>query len=230
MRVGTTDDLHGAVTGSRRLLFLLVALSAVAGATDVLSLVQLGQVFTSVMTGNLVLLGLAAGTTDAGRAIRTGVSLGGYVLGTAGGTVLATPRHRSPTVWPRSVTLALGVELAVFIALAPSWWLIGTHPTGWHRIALLLSASMAMGLQAAAVRQVRVPGVTTTYFTSTLTRVVARLTPPHVDLDLRNVPQLVGLAAGAGIGALLLVSAPGYAPILQCGLLTLVLVGAPHQA
>jgi uncharacterized membrane protein YoaK (UPF0700 family) len=42
------------------LIVLAAALAFASGAMDVAAFIKLGQVFCSVMTGNLVLLGLAA--------------------------------------------------------------------------------------------------------------------------------------------------------------------------
>lgn len=50
-----------------RLGLVGVLLTFAAGSTDLACFLRLGHVFASVMTGNLVLLGLAAGTDDRKR-------------------------------------------------------------------------------------------------------------------------------------------------------------------
>lgn len=65
-------------------------LTATAGALDATTFIGLGSVFASVMTGNLVLLGLSAGKSDAGLAIASGIALAGYVAGTLVGAGIAT--------------------------------------------------------------------------------------------------------------------------------------------
>ncbi len=49
---------------------LVAALTVTTGAVDATAFLALGKVFSSVITGNLVLLGVAAGSGNAGEAIR----------------------------------------------------------------------------------------------------------------------------------------------------------------
>src|SRR5262249_42291213 len=64
---------------------LVVLLTLTTGAVDAASFLALCNVFSSVITGNLVLLGVAAGTGRAELAMHSGVALAGYVAGRAGG-------------------------------------------------------------------------------------------------------------------------------------------------
>ena len=66
-----------------------IALTFASGATDVASYTRLGNVFTSVMTGNIVLLGLAVARHSLTLASHTLVSIAGYITGVAGGTWIA---------------------------------------------------------------------------------------------------------------------------------------------
>ncbi len=75
---------------------------------------RLGKVFSSVITGNLALLGVSAGQRNAGLALNGGLALAGYGLGVlAGGAFARTPEDGQPT-WPRRVTVM--VPLAVVAA------------------------------------------------------------------------------------------------------------------
>jgi uncharacterized membrane protein YoaK (UPF0700 family) len=65
------------------LVVLALALTVVAGATDVASFTRLGQVFASVMTGNLALLALAAARASSELAAHIVVAITGYVAGVA---------------------------------------------------------------------------------------------------------------------------------------------------
>jgi hypothetical protein len=67
---------------------LAVTLTLGTGATDVASFTRLGDVFTSVMTGNLVLLGLAVGRLSGSLATHAVVALAGYLVGAAAGARL----------------------------------------------------------------------------------------------------------------------------------------------
>jgi len=73
----------------RILTLIAIALTFASGATDVASYTRLGNVFTSVMTGNIVLLGLAVARHSLTLASHTLVSIAGYITGVAGGTWIA---------------------------------------------------------------------------------------------------------------------------------------------
>src|SRR5690348_15197841 len=87
---------------------LLVMLTAASGAVDAISFLGLGQVFTAVMTGNMVFLGLAIGRGAFGSAARSAVSIPGYAFGVALGTRLTAGAPKQ--LWPRLVTRALRIE------------------------------------------------------------------------------------------------------------------------
>ncbi|HEY3732934.1 MAG TPA: DUF1275 family protein [Streptosporangiaceae bacterium] len=78
-----------------------VVLTVGTGATDVASFTRLGGVFTSVMTGNLVLFGLAAAKASRALAGHTALSVAGFVLGVAvGARVLAGRAGRATAAGP----------------------------------------------------------------------------------------------------------------------------------
>ena len=88
---------------------IAIALTFGSGATDVASFTRLGGVFTSVMTGNIVLAGLAVAQRSLSLAGHTAVSIAGYIVGVACGTWIAhgfktasTPKRRTPNGvrWP----------------------------------------------------------------------------------------------------------------------------------
>src|SRR5262249_3582400 len=152
---------------------LVVLLTVTTGAVDAASFLALGSVFSSVITGNLVLLGVAAGTGRPELAVHGGVALAGYVAGVmAGAPPAARPHHAAGTRPPR-VTVPLAVELAILAAFGVGGELAGTRPAGGGQLALVAVLAAAMGLQAAAVR--RLGQMSTTYLTSTLTALVAGL-------------------------------------------------------
>lgn len=64
---------------------LVVLLTLTTGAVDAASFLALGKVFGGVITGNMVLLGIAAGTGGTSLAIHSGVALAGYSLGVIAG-------------------------------------------------------------------------------------------------------------------------------------------------
>jgi hypothetical protein len=74
---------------------LLLLLAGVAGYLNAVSYLGLGRVFTANMTGNTVLLGLALVQADRPAALRAGLALAGFLLGSACG---ACPPARD-VVW-----------------------------------------------------------------------------------------------------------------------------------
>jgi uncharacterized membrane protein YoaK (UPF0700 family) len=205
---------------------LAVVLALVTGATDAIGFTRLGGVFTSVMTGNMVLLGVSAGEHDASLALHAGVAFAGYALGTLLGARVAGKAAPQQSVWPRPVTAALLVELAVFAIFAVWWELAGGHPSGAATYVLIGSNAVALGIQSSAVLRFGISGLSTTYLTGTLTQALANLVGGRSPVSVRSVALLVALVIGAGLGALLAVNVPGAAPAVPLGLLVFVVLGA----
>ena len=212
------------------LTVLAVALTFGTGAMDVASITRLGGVFSSVMTGNLVLLGLAAARPSGDLAAHTALAFAGYVTGAALGTRIAGPPRPREETWPVAVTLTLVVELAVMGAFSAGWELTHGQPNGTAQLVLIVVATLGMGLQSAAVRGLGTT-VSTTYLTGTLTGVVASLVatqrPRH--LDHRGVAVITALAVGAAVGGVLLLTAPAALPALPLATLTVVIATAAYH-
>src|SRR5260370_25533492 len=90
---------------------LVVLLTLTTGAVDVTSFLALGNVFSSVVTGDMVLLGAASGTGRPELAAHSGVALAGYLARGVAGAPLAAPPAQATGTWPPSVTVILAVEL-----------------------------------------------------------------------------------------------------------------------
>jgi uncharacterized membrane protein YoaK (UPF0700 family) len=204
---------------------LVVVLTLTTGAVDAVSFLALGNVFSSVVTGNLVLLGLAAGTGRPELAVHSGVAIAGYVAGVAAGAPLAARRHHATGTWPPSVTVTLAVELVIMVAFTVGWELAGIHPSGTGQLALVAVLAAAMGLQAAAVR--RLGQMSTTYLTSTLTALIAGLvTGSKPDGMARSLGVLAALIIGATIASVLLEEARAWVPLMILVPLGLVIVAS----
>jgi uncharacterized membrane protein YoaK (UPF0700 family) len=151
---------------------MLLLLAWAAGNLDAISYLGLGGVFTAMMTGNTVLLGLALGQGHVRAALRSVLALAGFAIGVAlGAGIVDEPRRERD--WPPAVTVALGVEAAIVAAFSLMWRLWPTERAGGVIYALIVLCAVAMGVQSAAVRRLGVPGIATTYITGTLTSLVA---------------------------------------------------------
>jgi uncharacterized membrane protein YoaK (UPF0700 family) len=152
---------------------MLLALAWTAGYLDAVSFFALGGVFTAIMTGNTVFLGVAFGRGDALAAARSGTALAGFALGVALGALIAR-RGGSRRGWSAAVTALVAIECTALVALAAAWQLLGPGTPG-RPYALIFAAAVAMGLQSLAVRRVGIPDVATTYVTGSLTGALERL-------------------------------------------------------
>ena len=221
------EDLHHRRTLRLR-QSLVVSLAVVSGATDAIGLLALGGAFTSVMTGNMVLLGVSIASREGSRALSSGLAILAFCAGAALGARLAGSPRSGDRVWPRAVTIGLAVELAFMAAYAVGWWVTGGSPGPGVQTVLLLCTAVGLGIQSSTVQRFGVSGMSTTYLTGTLTTVVMRLaTGRGVREVWHSIEILLGLIGGAAAGAALVLLVPLVAPVLQLGTLgAVVLTGA----
>ncbi len=224
------------------LTLIAIALTFGSGAMDVASFTRLGAVFTSVLTGNIVLGGLAVALRSLSLASHTAVSIAGYIAGVAAGTWVAhgfkaagpakpDDDEDRASVLPAHVNWALFAELVLLAGFTVGWELTGSRPTGWTQFCLLAVAAAAMGVQSSAVNEMGLTSVSTTFLTGTLTGLVSSLVSPGQDTPygLRRFGVLIGLAAGASLCGLLVATAAAGVPALPLAALvtTLVLASVP---
>jgi uncharacterized membrane protein YoaK (UPF0700 family) len=152
---------------------MLLMLTFAAGSVDAISYLGLGHVFTAMMTGNTVLLGLALAQGEALAALRSILALIGFAIGVFVGAVIVE-RESEPAEWPGAVTRALAFEAAIVALFAVMSTLGDGTRTGVIYLLIILLA-FAMGIQSAAVRRLGVPGIATTYITGTLTSLMVDL-------------------------------------------------------
>jgi uncharacterized membrane protein YoaK (UPF0700 family) len=186
---------------------ILGLLSFAAGAIDALSFVQFG-VFTSAMSGNTVLLGIAVGRFDLDSALAPIIAFGGYGLGVVLGTAIIGAQEEQGAF--RTLHRALSAEavlLATFLALD-----ILVPRTMAAVLATVAFAACGMGVQGTTARQFRAPGINTVVFTSTLTSIVGALAarifgqPPRriQEETWRQIVMLAIYFAGAAASVALL--------------------------
>jgi len=193
---------------------LMVALTFVTGMTDAIGLVRLGGVFTSVMTGNMVFLGTAAGEHSLSIAGHVGLAFVAYAVGAMCGARVAGRPAPDGRLWPTSVTRALTVELCLFVVFAVCWELSNGRPGAGLGLCLLATNAVALGIQSSAVLRLGISGLSTTYLTGTLTAVLVALASREPSREaLRSTAILFGLVVGAAAGAALTLSVPRLAPL-----------------
>ena len=218
------------------LTLIAIALTFGSGANDVASFTRLGNVFTSVMTGNIVLWGLSAAQRSVSLFSHTAVSISGYIAGVAVGTWVAhgfkvrgtgkPDEEGRDSVLPGHVSWALFTELVLLAGFTAGWEITGAQPTGWAEFALLAVLAAAMGMQSSSVNEMGLAHVSTTFLTGTLTGLVSSLASPGQNTQYggRRIGVLIGLAAGALLCGLLVATAPRIVPALSLTAMISVLV------
>jgi uncharacterized membrane protein YoaK (UPF0700 family) len=183
-------------------------LTFASGCVDVVTLMLIGGAFTSVITGNLIFIGRAAGTTTLTPAVHAILAVIGYVLGVAVGSRLRVlfarpPRGDTAAAWPVSATRVLAVECVILAALNAAWIGYGAAPPTLATDLILSGAALALGMQGAAARGIE-GNPSTTYMTGALTALVeAVATGRGKSADASAVAGLMALVAGAACGAVL---------------------------
>jgi uncharacterized membrane protein YoaK (UPF0700 family) len=208
---------------------LLAVLAAAAGCLDVVCVVRLGGAFASVVTGNLVQLGLGIAIVNASLAIPMAVAVGTYGLGVAAATI-AVGHHGAG--WRRRTSLVAAGEWVLLAGVVAGWLAVHGRPDAPAGLLILAPAALAMGVQSAITISSGVPRAATTYLTGTLTNVVRTLTtaPHHPQAAAGGAGRLAALLVGAILGALLLRFAPLWAPVLPTLLVAAVVVTALRSA
>jgi uncharacterized membrane protein YoaK (UPF0700 family) len=232
------------------LTLIAIALTFGSGAADVASFTRLGGVFTSVMTGNIVLWGMAAARGSLTLAAHTAVSIAGYIAGVAGGTWIAhgvkatssavkgTDSDSAPASaddrggLPVPVLWVLLAEVTLLTGFTVGWEISGASPAGWAQFGLLATLAAAMGMQSFAVNNMGLTEVSTTYLTGTLTGLVSSLAKPGQDTPhgLRRFGVLIGLVAGASLCGLFVATAADGVPALPLAAVITTTVAATRLA
>ncbi|TAM88307.1 MAG: DUF1275 domain-containing protein [Candidimonas sp.] len=143
----------------------LAVLSFVAGSMDAIAFLALGSVFTSAMSGNTILLGLAIGQGHFNDALHAVVAIASYVAG----VMIASARlgKHNYLHWE------LALESLCLAGFAALWHFTGGPARAGVDYGLIVLSALAMGIQGAASRRLGVPGVMTIIFTSTYTAIAS---------------------------------------------------------
>ena len=141
-----------------------------------MTFLALGKVFSSFMSGNVLFLGIAAGQRDWGFLMPVMSALTAFGLGGAlAGLIMAA--EKIPGRQVELSRFALLLECLVLLVFAGLWSVMADLPAppAWQA-GLVGMAAFAMGIQAANVFALGIPGVATNALTGTITLIVRRLT------------------------------------------------------
>lgn len=182
---------------------MTLPLACAAGATDAMSYLSLGHVFTANMSGNIVLLGIAISTGRLQQMLPHMLPLLSFAIGVVAGGFIAEDASDS-IIWPARTTAPFAVEGFILTGIAVAWLIIGSHPAGPVRFALTGCTAFSLGMQSATMRRLKVTGIVTTYITGTLTTLVMSIEKPikqKAGPSERTPSGRTDFAAVAGIGA-----------------------------
>ncbi|MBC6460641.1 YoaK family protein [Actinomadura sp. HBU206391] len=202
--------------GGRALTTSLTLLALGSGASDALSLTSLGTVFTGMMTGNLILLGVSLGHARFADALPAIASIAAFVAGVyAAASWLRDIRAGPSRPWPRRV-VHLMAALSAAQAVVLVWWSAsGGHPGPPARLALVGLTAAAMGVQSRAVIAIATSGTSTTYLTGTLTTLATELATTGEPFAMRRrLAVIIAAVVGAILETVLLIWARAVAPAL----------------
>lgn len=146
---------------------ILVLLASVAGSIDVISYFQF-HTFTANMTGNTILLGLSIGEGKLVSSMHSMAALLGFICGTFLGAFIVEKKEGG---WSSGVTRSIVIEsliIATFSAL--SFYHAESISNFILYLSIILSA-IAMGIQSATIRHLKIPGIVTTFITGTITSI-----------------------------------------------------------
>ena len=204
----------------------LAALAAASGMTDVTTFLALGDVFTSAMTGNAALLGIALSQGRIVPAMHSLCALLGFAFGASLGAAITLRKGKDSAAQIGVVRLLLRMELCCLGSFAAILTFTGPPPESALLYGLILLSAIGMGLQGIAARQINAPGINTIVFTSTLISIVISLTGTfmgrsesrslHPDTK-RQIAMFLAYALGAIVAGILvgsLLSLLAWLPML----------------
>lgn len=198
-------------------LTLMLALTFCTGIVDAVGYLGLDKVFAGNMTGNVVILGMAAAGADDLPLLGPSIALLGFLTGAlAGGRIV---RPVAGGRWSRRIGGVFALVGLILAGLAASLLVIGQAPQGPPLLVIVAFLSVAMGLQAATARHLAVKDITTVVVTSLITGLAADAAVSGTNQPWpRRVLALVLLTTGALVGALTLRWHPGLGLALAAAL------------
>jgi uncharacterized membrane protein YoaK (UPF0700 family) len=194
-----------------RIAIIDVALTALAlgsGVTDVTSFLTLGDVFTSAMTGNAALLGIALSQGRILSAMHSFSALLGFTLGASVAAPMYLRRRPNRPGRVGVIRPLLLTEILCLGVFAATLTFVGPPAEGIALYALILLSAIGMGVQGVAARHINSPGINTIVFTSTLISIVISLTGTLTrrsgsDKVHYDTKRQIGMFLAYGFGALL---------------------------
>ncbi|HEX3824797.1 MAG TPA: YoaK family protein [Mycobacteriales bacterium] len=188
---------------------ILLILTIVTGAVDAVSILALGRVFVANMTGNVVFIAFALVGAPGFSLAASVAALAGFIVGAmiAGRILLRRGDQR-----PALIRIALTLDM-ILIGIALTIAVLSGHTLDTaSRDVTAAVLAIALGSQNAIARHLKVPDLTTSVLTMTLTGIAADIkTQPRQVLTRRALAVLTMFGGAAGGAALVLHTRPAAA-------------------
>lgn len=163
-------------------LWTSISLAFVSGFMDALTFVFVGGVFSSMMTGNLMILGLGLVLPQTVfRPTFNIVAIFAFIAGVTLSALIPVSRKRGQFLVAAEVILLLVTALFLFRSGPPEFF-SKTASAESAEILAIIGASMAMGIQSTLISRNGSVPVSTTYMTSTLIRIVSEIAGRTADV------------------------------------------------
>jgi uncharacterized membrane protein YoaK (UPF0700 family) len=195
----------------------MLALTFSTGIVDAIGYLGLDKVFAGNMTGNVVILGMAAAGADNLPLLGPLIALVGFLTGALAGGRAVRPVEGGQ--WSRRIGAVFALVGLILAALAITLFVVGTGAMDLPLLLVVAFLAVAMGLQAATARHLAVKDITTVVVTSLITGLAADAAVSGTKQPWpRRVLALSLLTVGALVGALTLRWHPGLGLGLAAGL------------
>lgn len=219
------------------LVRLLLVLSATTGMVDAASILGMDRVFAANMTGNVVFTAFAAAGAPGFALAPCLVALGAFVAGAAAAGRIARGRGSTARLSHWLVrAAALESTLLILAGLLALWLASADALAGRLLLAPLALTAGAMGFRNAVVRQLKVPDLSTTVLTLTITGLASdwQAAPGEGGNQRVRLGAVAMIFAGAAAGAALVMAAGVGVTLIATGMLvlaaTLVFVRHPQMS
>jgi uncharacterized membrane protein YoaK (UPF0700 family) len=174
----TLPDLARAPRERERIALFILLLTLNAGWTDMLAYFFLGHIWATILSGNILYIGLGLAQGNSGLLIRAlaavlvsfvGVTVGSFCLQQA-------PQRQTEQTWRTTLVRTLLIEWLLFLAFAIIWRVTSNlSQQGGVQILLLCLAALGTGIQGALIQAFNIPGVVANALTGTVLMLGQRL-------------------------------------------------------
>jgi uncharacterized membrane protein YoaK (UPF0700 family) len=188
------DPAHGPLPA------ILLTLTVVTGLVDAVSILALGRVFVANMTGNVVFVAFALVGAPGFSLAASLAAMGGFIAGAAiAGRIIAGHSDQRPVLIRICLTIDLVFVGAGLLVSAAAGQTLSTS----SRDVVAAVLAVALGSQNAIVRHLKVPDLTTSVLTMTLTGIAADVRSQSAEVVTRRALAVLAMFGGAAAGAAL---------------------------